>query len=208
MTVDRSRWVALIAAGLLLVAGVAAVAFAIGTTAGHTPAVAAQSTTIPGHPELGPGWTAPGNPMTTTGAEAISITGIDGAKLSLRTSDGWTRTIDVSGATITKGGRTIAPADLKVGDQISFRETRGSDGSYKVTAIQVLPANNQPGGGGQAGNAQPGQGGQRMQPGQGGQPMQPGRGDQGGGFGRGRGSGGGGRQSNPTPSSSPSGSNI
>ena len=202
MTADRSRWLALIAAGALLIAGVAAVAFAIGTTAGHTPAVAAQSTTIPGHPELGSGWTAPGNPMTTTGAEAISITGIDGSKLSLRTSDGWTRTIDSSGATITKSGRTIALADLKVGDQISFREARQSDGSYKVTAIQVLPAKNQPGAGGQPGqDMQPGQG---MQPGQRGQ-GQPG---QGGGAGRGRGSGGGGRQPNPTPSSSPAGPNT
>jgi hypothetical protein len=69
---------------------------------------------------------------------AISITRIDGTKLSLTTVDGWTRTIDAAGATITKAGKTIAASGLAVGDQITFRESRQTDGTFKVTAISVV----------------------------------------------------------------------
>ncbi len=69
---------------------------------------------------------------------AISITKIDGSKLSLATADGWTRTIDATGATITRAGKTIAVTDLAVGDQIAFREARQSNGSFTITAITVV----------------------------------------------------------------------
>lgn len=137
MATSRSRWLVLVPVGALILAGVASVAFAIGATSGGAP-VAQAAQTIPGHPELGPGWYALGTPGSTAGAVAITITKIDGSNLSLQTSDGWTRTIDATGATITKGGQTIAVGDLKLGDQINFREARQSDGSYKITTIQVV----------------------------------------------------------------------
>jgi hypothetical protein len=119
-------------------AGVASVAFALGIASGGSPStIAAQATSIPGHPELGTGWAAPGGFQGMRGQVEITITKIDGSKLSLQTTDGWTRTIDATGAAITKGGQTIALTDLKVGDQISFRESRQSDGPYKITSIQV-----------------------------------------------------------------------
>jgi hypothetical protein len=73
----------------------------------------------------------------------ISIASIDrtsdGANVGLKTDDGWTRTIAVAGGTrITNGGLTIAIGDLKVGDAIRFAETRNADGSYTITAIQVV----------------------------------------------------------------------
>jgi hypothetical protein len=69
----------------------------------------------------------------------ITITAIDGANLTLKTDDGWTRTITLAGSTtITKGGKTIALGDLKVGDTIRFRETRNSDDSYAINAIEVV----------------------------------------------------------------------
>jgi hypothetical protein len=69
----------------------------------------------------------------------ITITAIDGSRLSLRTADGWTRTITLIASTsITKGGQTIAAGDLKVGDQIVFRQTRNTDGSFTVAAVQVV----------------------------------------------------------------------
>jgi hypothetical protein len=69
----------------------------------------------------------------------ISITAIDGSKISLKTDDGWTRTIVVTSSTaITKGGQTIAVGDLKVGDRIVFRQTRNADGSFSIAAIQVV----------------------------------------------------------------------
>ena len=69
----------------------------------------------------------------------ITITAIDGSKLSLKTEDGWTRTVEVTSSTaITKGGQSIALGDLKVGDRIVFRQTRNADGSFSIAAIQVV----------------------------------------------------------------------
>lgn len=72
---------------------------------------------------------------------AITITSIDGSKLALETENGWTRTIDAAGATVTKGGETAAVSDLAVGDRILFRETRSADGTYTTTAIVVVQPN-------------------------------------------------------------------
>ncbi|HEY6014684.1 MAG TPA: hypothetical protein VIU37_11775, partial [Candidatus Limnocylindrales bacterium] len=73
------------------------------------------------------------------GFRDITISAIDGANLSLKTDDGWTRTIAVgSSTTITKGGQTIALGDLAVGDQIVFGETKASDGSYTIDQIRVV----------------------------------------------------------------------
>lgn len=70
---------------------------------------------------------------------AITIKAISGSNLSLETEDGWTRTIAItSTTTITKDGQTIDAGALSVGDQIRFSQTRGSDGSFTVTAIQVV----------------------------------------------------------------------
>ena len=72
------------------------------------------------------------------GRGSISITAISGSKLSLQTDDGWTRTIDSTGATITKDGATVTVSALKVGDRIRFTETRNDDGTYTITAIAVV----------------------------------------------------------------------
>ena len=69
---------------------------------------------------------------------AITITKVDGTKLSLETADGWTRTIDAAGVEVTRGGATIAVGDLAVGDEIVLRQKRQADGSFKVTAITVI----------------------------------------------------------------------
>jgi hypothetical protein len=134
---NRPRLVLLAA---LTLAAVASIAFAIGVASNgsSTTALAAQGTTIPGYPDLGAGWQRPLGGGVAAGAEAITITAIDGSKLSLKTGDGWTRTIDATGATVTSGGQPIALSGLKVGDAITFRESRQSDGTYKVTAIAVV----------------------------------------------------------------------
>ncbi len=72
-------------------------------------------------------------------AGKITITAISGSNLSLRTEDGWTRTITVTSATtITKAGQTIGLADLRVGDEIRFAQQRNSDGTYTITRIVVV----------------------------------------------------------------------
>ena len=69
----------------------------------------------------------------------ITIRAIGGSQVSLATDDGWTRTITISTSTvITKGGVTIGIVDLKVGDEIGFREKRGTDGSYAITSVTVV----------------------------------------------------------------------
>lgn len=73
------------------------------------------------------------------GFGAITITSIDGSNLSLKTEDGWTRTIAVSSdTTITKAGATIAVPDLAVGDEIRFAQTKAADGSFTITRIVVV----------------------------------------------------------------------
>ena len=138
MTTRYPRWLIVAPIVALLFVGVAAVAFSLGATSGGSASRAGQPTTIPGHPELGPGWNAPSTIGGVSGQAAITIAKVDGSQLSLQTTDGWTRTIDATGATITKGRQNIAVSDLKVGDRITFREARQSDGTYKIAAIQVL----------------------------------------------------------------------
>jgi hypothetical protein len=70
---------------------------------------------------------------------SITITSISGSNLSLETEDGWTRTIAITSATtITKDGETITAGDLAVGDQIRLRQSRASDGTFTITAIDVV----------------------------------------------------------------------
>ncbi|MER3403773.1 MAG: hypothetical protein C4289_00145, partial [Chloroflexota bacterium] len=89
----------------------------------------------------GSGLAGPGGPsgLGHRIAGKITITAISGSNISLRTDDGWTRTITVtSSTTITKAGQTISVADLKVGDAIRFAEQRNSDGTYTITRIVVV----------------------------------------------------------------------
>jgi len=149
---SRARIIGL--ASLVGAVGVGAIAIAIvagGPRNDAAPAAAADGSG-PAAARIGQvtGWIAPegtadirldrGGPGGMRGAMsgAISITGIDGTKLALKTDNGWTRTIDAAGATVTKDGATAALSALAVGDRIVFRETRNADGSFTITAIQVI----------------------------------------------------------------------
>jgi hypothetical protein len=69
----------------------------------------------------------------------ITIEAISGNDVTLKTDDGWRRTIAISSSVaLTKGGQDIAVADLRVGDQVRFRQTRNDDGTYTVTALAVI----------------------------------------------------------------------
>ena len=73
------------------------------------------------------------------GFHDITITAISGSNLSLKTADGWTRTIAVtSDTTFEKAGETIALADLEVGDQVHFKQTKQDDGTYTIDAVVVV----------------------------------------------------------------------
>jgi Domain of unknown function (DUF5666) len=135
-------------AAFLFVVGVAAVMGASPSpstsTTGASPSPAASgdpgTTTVPkdGDHRIGR-FGGPGFERGGFGFGKVTITAIDGSSLSLRTEDGWTRTIEVtSDTTITRAGQTIALGDLKVGDQIAFRQDRQTDGTYTITAINVV----------------------------------------------------------------------
>jgi hypothetical protein len=143
MMTSKSHWPVLVLAFALVLVGVASVAYAAGVNSGGSAGQAA-ATAIPGRHNAGhvlptPRQTAPsvvrGQAVL---AGPMTITAINGTQLTVRAVGGQTRTIDVSGATITRAGQTITVSDLRVGDQITARQSRQSDGSYKVTAITVL----------------------------------------------------------------------
>jgi uncharacterized protein DUF5666 len=69
----------------------------------------------------------------------ITVTAVEGSNLSLKTDDGWTRTITTTASTkVTRGGATIAIGDIKAGDHVRFRETRNADGTFSITAVDVV----------------------------------------------------------------------
>jgi hypothetical protein len=86
----------------------------------------------------GGGWPGGGGGGASV-AGPITITAVSGSNVSLKTDDGWTRTIAItSSTTIIKGSATIAVGDLKVGDEVRLAQTRNADGTYTVTAIRVV----------------------------------------------------------------------
>jgi hypothetical protein len=142
MMITKWRWPALALAFALVLVGVACVSYAIGASTGG-PTGKAASTAIPGRHDAGhvlptPRQTVPGGVAGLSVQAPMTITAIDGTQLTVRTAAGQTRSVDVSGATITRAGQKIAVSDLKVGDQITARQSRQPDGSYKITAVTVL----------------------------------------------------------------------
>ncbi len=128
--------------GIAAAALIGASILALGMTSAPSGILAAD-TTGPTTPLAG--FEAPrGNgPMDKRGGEGrfgpITITAISGSNLSLRTGDGWTRTIAITGDTeLMKGTATIAAADLKVGDEVRFRQEVQTDGSFKITELHVV----------------------------------------------------------------------
>ena len=129
--------------GLLGIAAAALVAaallvFSTSASPGGTLAAGSGTGSSSGHVPLmnggGPGFGGRG-----MGFGGITITEISGNSISLKTEDGWTRTITVdSGTTYTRSGATIALGDLKAGDAIGFRQTLESDGTWWIDAITVI----------------------------------------------------------------------
>ena len=140
---SRTR-LGLVAAGAVaLVAIAAATSMAASPTPTTTPNGASGGS--PNGPTTGlPGFKGSGRDGLRFGGggfelREITITAISGNDITLGTADGWHRTITItSSMTLTKGGQTITAADLKVGDQVRFRQTRNSDGSFTVTDLAVV----------------------------------------------------------------------
>jgi hypothetical protein len=139
---------------LLLVGVVAVMGASPAPATGAGPSAAPDSTAVPGASAPANG-KVPRGPLSAFGLPfgggpdfgglggfglgGITVTAVDGQNVSLKTDDGWTRTIAVAADTkIAKGGATIGVADLAVGDHVRIAQTRASDGTYTVTAIIVV----------------------------------------------------------------------
>jgi hypothetical protein len=130
--------------GIAVAALIAAAILAFGAGASPVGTLAAGSSNSNDTPIVddlngvgGPG--GPGERGFGHGFGGITITAISGNDVSLKTADGWTRTITVdSGTTYSRSGDTIALGDLKVGDEIGFRQTRETDGSYTIDSVAVI----------------------------------------------------------------------
>jgi len=135
----------LVGACLAVVVGAAVTMGASPSAAPAAPGASAQpgATTNPARPNGG-AWKGGGlgegrDGILGRGFGAITITAINGSNLTLKTEDGWTRTIAVtSTTTVTKAGQTITAGQLAVGDSVRFKQTRGTDGSFRVTAVAVV----------------------------------------------------------------------
>ena len=136
------RAVILVGAILAIVVGAAV---AMGASPSASPAgpgatTQPQASGDPGSPDNGP-WKGFGRgDLGGRGRFGpITITSINGSNVGLETEDGWTRTIAITSATtITKDGETIAASELAVGDEIRLRQSRASDGTFTITAIDVV----------------------------------------------------------------------
>jgi hypothetical protein len=69
----------------------------------------------------------------------ITVTAVSGSKVSLATTDGWTRTITVTTDTkITKGGEAATIGDVKVGDVVRLGQKKNDDGTFTVTRLAII----------------------------------------------------------------------
>ena len=141
----------IVGTGLVVALGAAV---AMGASPSASPTTGGQTQTVPGAGGGAPGLGQNGGPVDADGRGfgpggpgrgdkhgfgQVSVTAINGTSLSLATEDGWTRTISVTTATtITKGGAAATLADLVVGDTIHFRQTRNADGTFTITAIEIV----------------------------------------------------------------------
>jgi hypothetical protein len=126
--------------GIAAAALLAAVVLVFGSTASPNGTLAAGTTngTTNGLVDLLNGG-GPGFRDGHLGMGGITITAINGNDISLTTADGWTRTMTVdSGTTYSRSGATIALSDLKVGDEIGFRQTHETNGTWTIDSIVVI----------------------------------------------------------------------
>ena len=70
----------------------------------------------------------------------VTVTAVNGATVSLKTDDGWTKDVDTTNVVITRNGTTLAATDLAVGDTVQVVQTRNANGTYTITGLElVLP---------------------------------------------------------------------
>lgn len=144
MKTPYSRYLIIVPAVVLLLVGVASVAFAWGASSGGPSAAhAARPSGMPGNPRVG---AVAGAPITGTVARKTDTA------IVVRTAAGKTVTVNVSSTTryLVRGVSTATLANFAVGDRVAVQGTLNADGSLNATLVQMA-TNLQPGTGGGGG---------------------------------------------------------
>jgi len=148
--VSFSRLMVAAPAALLILVGVASVAFSLGASSGSAPnARAPQSTSAPAHPgstnaPVQPGASgAPGNPRLGAIAPGLvfgTVASKATTSIAVTTSAGKTVTVNVTSTTkYVVGVATNATlADIAVGSRISVQGTTNADGSIDATVVRAI----------------------------------------------------------------------
>lgn len=93
-----------------------------------------------------------GGPRNGGGFVTGSIVSVDSQSLTVKETNGSTKTVYYTGATTVQKTVTGAAADLVVGENVVTSGTANTDGSVAATSIQIRPAGEtsaQPGGAGE-----------------------------------------------------------
>jgi len=140
---------------ILVLVGVASVAFAWGSSSSGKAALPAavppaNSTTIPGNPRVGPGgFVGPGAATPVFG----TVTSKTASTIVVATTSGAPVTVNVSPTTAysVRGLATASLADIAVGARIAAQGTLNADGSLNATLVQAVTIGGPGSGGGRGG---------------------------------------------------------
>jgi hypothetical protein len=151
MKASLSRLPVVIPIFVLVLIGVASVAFAWGSTSGGKAALpsavpSANATTIPGNPRLGPG-----GQIGQIGQAPVfgTVASKTDATIVVTTTAGKSVTVNVTSTTAysVRGVAAASLADIAVGARIAAQGTLNADGSLNATLVQTVTIG-QPGSGG------------------------------------------------------------
>jgi hypothetical protein len=136
---SQTRWPIVILASVLVLAGVAAVAFAAGVASRGNPAPAVQ-TTAPANSGTGPGFYGPfGRRGQVVPTVSGTVTAISANSVTI-TSGGQTRTLALtSSTTYSLSGASATQSALVVGVRIVARGSVDSSGNFTATAVAIQP---------------------------------------------------------------------
>jgi len=154
MKTPTSRLAILVPAFVLVLIGVASVAFAWGASSGGHPAgpPAMPAAVQSGAPQANSS-TAPGNPRFGGPVGQAPVVGTVASKtdtaIVVTTTAGKTVTVNVSAATTysVRGIAAATLANIAVGDRIAAQGTLNTDGSLNATVVQSVNGLVGPGGG-------------------------------------------------------------
>jgi hypothetical protein len=138
---SQTRWPAVVLASVLVLVGVAAVAFAAGLASRGNPAPAVQTAT-PANPGVGPGFYGPfGRRGQVAPTVSGTVTTVTADSVTITQPNGQTRTLTLTGSTTySLSGRSADQSALVAGVRIVARGSVDSSGNFTATAVAIQPS--------------------------------------------------------------------